>query len=160
MGLFKKTKKHVDERVVSTQNKIYKEAYIIAMVLSFISAVVKSFIYGFSILLITAELVIMIVPALYYGVKSVYLGLYADEVELQTRISKFPMSGKKLILGLGVGIAISIFLGVRSSMIYGSDTNYIWYFIIVFFVVLILYIPCFAGLVALRQVLAKKFRKE
>lgn len=160
MGLFKKTKKHVDERVVSTQNKIYKEAYIIAMLLCFVSIVVKSFIYGFSILLITAELLIMILPALYYGVKSVYLGLYADEVELQTRTSKFPMSVKKLILGLGVGVAIAIFLGVRSSMKYGNDSNYIWYFIIVFFVSLIIYIPCFAGFVALRHVLAKKFRKE
>jgi len=159
MGVFKKEKKVVDERIVSIKNKIYKEAYIVAIALCFVSIIVKSIIYGFSLLSVTAELFILIIPAIYFGIKSVYHGIYADETELQARISKFPMSGKNLMLGLGLGLAIAIFMGGRSAYLYGHDGSGFVYFILVFLASIVIYIPCFAGIVYLRHLLAKKFRE-
>lgn len=132
----------VDERIQNTRNMIYKETFIIIVVLCHISIIVKLFYYGQNIDMIVTELVALTISSLYYGIRSIKLGLYSDQVEIHDRKSKFSMSNKNIFWGLGLGIVIAIFMGVRSSIIYsdGGIQSW-WYFLIVFLACIMIYIP-------------------
>nr|WP_256093259.1 DUF6773 family protein [Lysinibacillus sphaericus] len=47
--MYKKNKKQVDERVKNSQNKIYKEMYVLIMIVCSISIVIKFFKMGMSL---------------------------------------------------------------------------------------------------------------
>lgn len=155
MGLFRRGKIE-DERIVSTRNKLYREAYILAMALCVISIVVKYCLYGANIEMVTTEIVVLLLPALYYGVRSVRLGIYADEVEVHDRSSKLPFSLKNIMIGGIFGVAIALFFGIRSAILYGNASNSLWYFFILFVASFMIYIPCFVGVLAVSHALAMR----
>lgn len=160
MKLFKKENKIMDERITNTINKIYKEAYFLAMIISLISIVVKYSLYGVNVRLVITEILIIFVPCLYYLIRIVRLGIYLDEIEVHDRTNKISMSTKKIIVGLVLGVAIAVFFGLRSSILYGNDSNRLWYFIIVFFVSIGIYIPFFVSIIVFTDAVSRKASKK
>ncbi|PAF32078.1 DUF6773 family protein [Paenibacillus sp. 7516] len=144
MKWFKK-KGNQDERIVNLKNKVYKEAYIVIMYLCGISILVKSFFQWETYSTLT-ELIVILAGSIYFGVRSVMLGIYSDEVEVHDQTSKMSYSQRNVITGLIIGISMALFLGIRSSVLF-ADTAHEkwWYFFLVFIFSLLLYIPLFAG---------------
>jgi hypothetical protein len=150
-----------DERIVNTRNMIYKEMYRVVTLLCLASIIVKYTIYGPNTGMIATELVILLLSALYYGVRSVILGLYSDEVEVHDRTSRVSLNAKNWVLGLGLGIAIAAFFGIRSAIIYGhGGMQSVWYFVIVFFAALMMYVPLLVVVLAGSHALANKVSKK
>lgn len=160
MSLFNLKKKTVDERIENTKNKIYKEAYVFIMAICFVSIVVKYYLYGNTTKQVITELLVIFLSALYYGIRSVWLGIYTDEIEVHDRTSKLPLSTKNIILGLVVGIAIAIFFGIRSSILYGNSSNRLWYFIIVFLASIMMYCPFLIAFIAIGDSAARQASKK
>lgn len=141
MNLFK-ANASADERVVHLQNKIYREIYVLVLLICIGSIVVKSIIHGFQPGLVVAELVILFSQGVYYAVRSANLGVFSAEVELHDRESRLSMNKKNVIIGLAVGVVIALFFGIRSAIVYGEGTGQsIYYFGIVFLASLIMYVP-------------------
>lgn len=92
------------------------------------------------------ELIVILAGSIYFGVRSVMLGIYSDEVEVHDQTSKISYSQRNVITGLIIGISMALFLGIRSSVMF-ADTAHEkwWYFFLVFIFSLLLYIPLFAG---------------
>ncbi|MFL0584060.1 DUF6773 family protein [Solibacillus silvestris] len=135
-------KKVVDERVYNIQNKIYREIYLLTMMIILVSIGVKLYRFGVSMESVTTEIVILIGVSLYYGFRSSQLGVFSDEVELHDASSTFSYSTKQLIIGIGMGLVISLFMGINSAYQYAdSSSQAIEYFFLVFFVSLIIYVP-------------------
>lgn len=135
-------KKIVDERVYNTQNKIYREIYILTLIIVIVSIGVKFYRFGVSMESVATEMVILICASLYYGFRSAQLGVFSDEVELHDANSKFSYSTKQLIVGIGLGLIIALFMGVNSAYQYAdSSAQAIEYFFIVFIVSLMIYVP-------------------
>lgn len=134
----------VDERVYNTQNKIYREIYILTMIIVIASIAVKFYLSGIIMESVATEMVILICGSLYYGFRSAQLGVFSDEVELHDANSKFSYSKKQLILGIGLGLVIALFMGINSAYQYAdSSSQAIEYFFIVFIVSLIIYVPLY-----------------
>ncbi|WP_407272761.1 DUF6773 family protein [Radiobacillus sp. PE A8.2] len=149
--------KQVDERVTNLQNKIYKEIHMIVMVLSFVSIGVKSWIYGININLVITELVIIVLSGFYYMIRSSYLGVITDEIELHDRHQKMKLSTKNIVVGLILGVVIAIIFATNSAVNYADDNlQAIYYFLLVFFVSFMFYVPVFAGFLGLTYLAAKK----
>ncbi|WP_339196460.1 DUF6773 family protein [Solibacillus sp. FSL R5-0449] len=135
-------KKIVDERVYNTQNKIYREIYILTMIIVIASIAVKFYLSGVSMESVATEMVILICGSLYYGFRSAQLGVFSDEVELHDANSKFSYSTKQLIVGSGLGLVIALFMGINSAYQYAdSSSQAIEYFFLVFIVSLMIYVP-------------------
>lgn len=135
-------KKTVDERIVNTRNKLYKETYILVNILFGVSVIVKSLYYEQNIRMMIPEIIIFVIASLYYGTRSILLGLYSDEVEIHDQRSKLPMSTKNVIWGLGIGLALALIFGIRSAVIYGNGgLQSVWTFFIVFIASIMIYIP-------------------
>lgn len=135
-----------DERIVHMKNKIYKEVYILIMSICAISTLVKSFMqsdWKSSLL----ELVIVVAGSLYFSIRSVFLGIYSDEVEVHDSRSKISLSTRNMLWGMGCGVFLALFFGIRSAILFGdgSWSTGLWYFFLVSFVSLVMYIPLFAG---------------
>jgi hypothetical protein len=160
MSLFNLKKKTVDERIENTKNKIYKEIYIFIMVICFMSIGVKYYLYGTTTKQVITELLVIFLPALYYGIRTVWLGIYIDEIEVHDRTSKLPLSAKNMIIGLVAGVAMAIFFGIRSSILYGNSSNRLWYFIIVFIVSIMMYCPFLIAFIAIGDSAARKASKK
>ncbi len=159
MKLFGK-QKIVDERIENTQNKIYREAFILAILICVLSVIVKFYLYGVNYQLVIVEFLVITIPTFYSFIRTVWLGIYSDEIEIHDRISKIPISEKNILIGLGIGIAIALFFGIRSSVLYGNDTNRLWYFAIVFFASLMIYCPLLAAAMFAMDSIAKKISKR
>lgn len=137
-------KKMVDERVYNTQNKIYREIYILTLIIVIVSIGVKFYRFGVSMESVATEMVILICASLYYGFRSSQLGVFSDEVELHDASSKFSYSTKQLIIGSGLGLVIALFMGINSAYQYAdSSSQAIEYFFVVFIVSLIIYVPLY-----------------
>lgn len=135
-----------DERIVNMKNKIYKEVYILIMSICTISVVVKSFMlsdWKSSLL----ELVIVVAGGLYFGIRSVLLGIYSDEVEVHDSRSKVSFNTRNMLWGIGIGVFMALFFGIRNAVLYGDGTwtTGVWYFFLVALVSLMIYIPLFLG---------------
>lgn len=153
--------KQVDERIVNIRNQIYKETHIGIMILCSVSILIKYICYGPNLGNVATELVITFASALYFAIRSISLGLYADEVEIHDRSSKLPMSLKNVFISLGIGILIAVFFGVRSAVEFGQGTAQSFkFFIIVFLASFLIYVPFIVGIVVIGHTLANKFSKK
>lgn len=156
-----KKKKTVDERIENTKNKIYKESYAFIIGICLISMGIKYYVYGnTSIEHVITEILVILLSALYYGVRSVWLGIYMDEIEVQDRTNKTSVGKKNLIIGLVSGIVIALFMGIRSSILYGNSSDRLWYFILVFVVSIMIYCPFFLAFIAIMDTAARKASKK
>ncbi|MCG1021224.1 DUF6773 family protein [Sutcliffiella horikoshii] len=142
MNFFGGATKVEDERIVTAQNKIYREIYYLVMGICLISIGFKFYLYGFDVSPIYTELAILFLQGAYYTARGSSLGVLSDEVEMHDRKSKVPMKWKTLLWGLGIGAIIAIFFGLNSAFNYADTTAQAYsYFFMVFFVSLIIYIP-------------------
>lgn len=135
-----------DERIVNLKNKLYKEVYTLIMIICSISVIIKSFALPRTES-VWLEMLIMLGGSIYFGIRSVAMGIYSDEVEVHDQRSKVSFSKRTAIWGLVIGIALALFFGIRSAILFGNNSSAteIKYFFIVFFVSLIIYIPLFVG---------------
>lgn len=157
MRLFKKNEVQ-DEWIVHTKNKIFAEIYILVIIICGISIVAKYFIYDFSMEYALTEFAIVIAAGIYYLYRSVRLGLYSTEIELQERKSKWSVSKKNLILGISFGFGIALLMGINSAVQYADGIQQsIYYFLLVGFVSLIIYLPLFViFLVVVNEIARRK----
>lgn len=138
--------KQADERIVNIQNKIYKEIYMLVMLICLASVIGKFIMLGMDTSVIT-ELAILLASSLYYLIRSASLGIYSDAVEVHDRTSKFKMSTKNIITGSVMGVGLALFFGLRSAVLYADGgLQSLWYFVLVAFVSLMIYVPLFLAL--------------
>lgn len=159
MNWFNKSKL-ADERITNLKNQIYKEAYILIAVICSASIILKIFLQEDPSTL--TEVIVLLAGGIYYGVRSVMLGIYSEEVEAHDRENKTPYSRKNILSGLAIGLGIALFFGIRSALLYGKGDleTQAWYFFLVFIVSLIIYLPFFIVLLTLAHHLANKASKK
>jgi len=144
MNFFKRPKKRVDERIENVRNQIYKEIYMIISVLCLGSFFLKVFLFDVGAKGVVLELLIIIVSGVYYLARSIFLGVYWDEVELHDRNSKVPMSNKTIFTSVGLSLLIAVIMGINSAVNYADSTSQgLWYFIMVLLVSIAIYLPIF-----------------
>ncbi|CAH0269620.1 hypothetical protein SRABI96_03654 [Peribacillus sp. Bi96] len=142
MNIFKRKKMITDERVENVRNKIYKEMYHVILAICLVSALFKLYKYGAGSGELYLELVIIVAGGLYYLARSIFLGVFWDEVEMHDRTSKTPMSRKTIFGTVALALIIAIFMGVNSAVSYAdSSSQGIWYFVLVSFVSVMIYLP-------------------
>lgn len=139
---FKGKAKVVDERIVNMQNKIYREIYMGIMAICLISIAVKFYLNGADLRNVTTELVIMMGQGIYYISRSTSMGLLSSEVEMHNRNSKISLLKKNIIIPSLTGLGLAVFFATNSAVNF-ADTREesIYYFISVFFITLLFYIP-------------------
>ncbi len=158
MKFFKLPKKRVDERLENSRNKIYKEIYGIITVICLVSLGIKNFILEAGMEEVVLELLILFVSGVYFLARSIFLGLYWDEVELHDRQSKIPKSSKTIYVSAGFALVIAIFMGINSAVSYAdSSAQGLWYFVSVSLVSIMIYLPVLLILSGGIYLLAKKF---
>ena len=161
MKMFWDRRKPVDERIVNTENKIYKEVYILTIGICILSIALKYYFYGITISSVVTELSIIIIPSIFFTIRMVWLGLYSDEVELHDRNSKTSMNVKSVVIALAFGIFMALYFGIRSAILYAhTDLQRVLYFISVFIVSFMMYIPLFLVIVVLPMLIANKASKK
>lgn len=160
MGLFKKPTIE-DERINNIKNKIYAEIYILVIVISMISIVVKYFIYDFGIEGIATELLILFLSAVYYMYRLTRLGVVSAEIEMHDRKSKWSQQKKNLFYGITLGIGIALFFGINSAVQYAEGVpQSINYFFVTALGSLMIYMPFFLIILVVgNDVLKKKSDK-
>jgi hypothetical protein len=150
-------KKQVDERVKNLQNKIYKEVYVLVMIVCSISILIKFFKMGVSLDNVLTEWLIIFISSVYYYVRTAYLGILTDEIEVHDSNSKVKLGTKNVLFGVAFGLVFAIILGLNSAFNYADSTQQaIEYFFVVFLVSLLIYVPFFAGFLGLSYMAAKK----
>jgi len=164
MKLFLKKSKIPDERIAHTKNKIYNEAYYLMVLLCLVFSSINYQIYRYNMILFSG-IIIVTIPSLYIYIKSIIIGLYSDEVEVHDRNNKMSISYKSMILGIIFGLFMSLFFGVRSSLLYAHNMKqHIVYFIIVFLACLAMYVPFFLTLIMtphfIGQFISKKINSK
>ena len=150
-------KKQVDERVKNLQNKIYKEVYVLIMIVCSISILIKFFKMGVSLDNVLTEWLIIFISSVYYYVRTACLGILTDEIEVHDSNSKVKLGTKNVLFGVVFGLVFAIILGLNSAFNYADSTQQaIEYFFVVFLVSLLIYVPFFAGFLGLSYKAAKK----
>lgn len=143
MSLYKK-KAFEDERITIIKNKIYAEIYIVVVVISFISIILKYFIYNLGPSSIATELTILIASGVYYLYRSASLGIVSAEVEMHDSTSKWSKRKKNIISSIALGVGIALVFGINSAVQYAEGVNQsITYFLLTTFVSLLIYLPFF-----------------
>jgi hypothetical protein len=157
MNFFNKPKKRIDERIENVRNKIYKEIFHIISIICLGSMILKIFILETGTESTVLEFLILIVGGVYYLARSIFLGVYWDEVELHDRNSKTPMSSKTIFNSVGLSLLVAIFMGINSAVNYADGTSQgLWYFILVLLVSIMIYLPIFLLLFGGIYILGKK----
>ena len=106
---------------------------------------------------VVLELLIILVSGVYYLARSIFLGVYWDEVELHDRNSKVPMSNKTIFTSVGLSLLIAIIMGINSAVNYADSTSQgLWYFVLVLLVSIAIYLPVFLLLFGGIYIVAKK----
>ncbi len=165
MSFLKLPKKGYDERVENVRNKIYKEIFRIISIICLVSLFLKIFIFDVGTVGVMLELLILFVSGFYYLARSIFLGLYWDEVELHDRNSKIPMSNKTIFSSIGGSLVIAILMGINSAVSYADSTSQgLWYFILVLLVSIMIYLPIlfllFGGIYFLAKKIGMKNNRE
>lgn len=154
MKFFNKPAK--DERIENIQNKYYKEVYYLVVIISILSIITKSFTQGFTIWDVTTEIVLLIIPGLYYGIRMILSGVYGEQLEMMDRKRKMPMELRSIILGALLGVGFGVYFGIRSAVLYGDESTRILYFVLVFFASIMIYAPFFIFFILIPKITAKK----
>lgn len=142
MNVFKRPKKITDERVENVRNKIYKEMYYVILAICLVSALFKLYKYGAGSGELYLEFAILVAGGLYYLARSIFLGVFWDEVEMHDSTSKTPMSRKTILGTVALALIIAIFMGVNSAVSYAdSSSQGVWYFVLVSFISVMIYLP-------------------
>lgn len=151
-----------DERIEHAKNKIFKEAYWLTMVICLVSIIVKFSLHGSEgKVLIYTELIILLLTSAYYLIRSTQQGIYADEVEVHDRKSKLPMTAKNAMIGLAIGLGISVFFGVNSAIQYAEGIRQsVLYFLMVMFVSMMIYVPIMIAAMLFLHYLAQKTSRK
>ena len=137
-------KKITDERIVNTQNKIYREINLFITTLCAISLIVKMImgLRGFEY--IGIEMTILIFSGVYYIVRSTQLGIYSEEVELKSANSnsKLNSDSRTFLIGIALGVIIGLIFGVNSAIQYADGiVEKMYFFAITFFGSFLFYLP-------------------
>ncbi|PFG12350.1 DUF6773 family protein [Bacillus sp. es.036] len=151
---FKKRQK--DERVTNLQNKIYREMYILIVVICALSVLYKQFLVEGGIQHLWTEMIIFSFGSGYYLIRSTMLGIFSDEVEMHDRSSKMSFSKRNFLISLFLGVGFSLFLAIRNSLKYGDGTQEtVYFFLTILFFCLVIYIPVLFGIMVLPYAVAK-----
>lgn len=150
-----------DERVEQAKNQIYRELYIVVVGLCFLSIIIKQFVDVAAYSSILAEIVILLIPSLYYMVRGWQLDIFSAEREMHDRRSRIPMTAKNFIYAGAGGVAISLYFGTRSAILYAEGSaQSISYFFLVAAVSLMIYLPLLIGLAFLVEAITKSRHVE
>lgn len=165
MSIFKISKRKVDERIENVRNQIYKEIYLMITIICLVSLILKIFLFDVGAKGAVLEFLILVVGGVYYLARSIFLGVYWDEVELHDRNSKIPMSNKTIFTSVGFSLFIAIFMGINSAVNYADGTSQgIWYFVLVTLVSIAIYLPVllliFGGIYMVAKKIAMKNNEE
>lgn len=158
MNFFKNKMK--DERITQIQNKIYRELYYLVLIICAGSIAIKSYFYGLDSSRFATELVILFSQGAYYLYRLIKLGVYSDQVELHDQSNKTKMSTKNIIAGIGFGIIMALFFGIRSAILYADGgLQMMYYFLIVFAASFMIYVPFLLAFFGLTHYHANKQSK-
>lgn len=150
-----------DERVEQAKNQIYRELFVVVTGLCFLSILVKQYMEVEAYADVAPEPMILIVMAVYYMVRGWQLDIFSAEREMHDRRSRIPMTAKNFIYAGAGGVAISLYFGTRSAIVYGEGTaQSIYYFFLVAAGSLMIYIPLLVGLAFLIEVFTKSRHTE
>lgn len=152
-----KQAKIVDERIVNTKNKIYRECYNLAMFISLGSIVVKMVLGMRAMENFTLELILLIGVSGYYTIRAVKLGVFSEEAELLEANQKVKFDVRTAIVSVAFGIILGVIFGVNSAMSYADSTSQgVYYFLLTFFTTIMMYAPVFFLIVFVPYFIAKK----
>ena len=141
MSFFKRNKNE-DEWLVQTRNKIYAEIYVLILIITVISLIIKSIVYGFGFTNVLTELIILLTMGIYYAYRSIYLGVHAAEIEMKERERKWSSQKRNIIYALLIGFGVAIAMGLNSAIQYADGfLQSIWYFSLTSIVSLMIYLP-------------------
>lgn len=156
MDVYKKSKIK-DERLTNLKNKIYAEIYILVIVISGISSIVKYFAYDMGMQGITTEVIILFISGVYYMYRSTQLGVTSAEVEIHDRESKWSKQKKNLFASIVLGLVIALIFGINSAVQYAEGAGQrIYYFFLTAIGSLIFYLPVFLIILVLGNDQLKK----
>ncbi|TMN23356.1 DUF6773 family protein [Lentibacillus cibarius] len=151
-------KNHIkDERIANIRNKIYKEMYILVIIICLISVAIKFYQNGFHLEEVYTEWFIFIITSIYFSYRSANLGIYSDEVELHDRASGMSREKKNLIIGIIIGIVFSGFLGLNSAISYTDGiADGFFTFFLVFFTCIVIYVPMLSIMMIISHAMMKR----
>ncbi|WP_252313948.1 DUF6773 family protein [Sinobaca sp. H24] len=134
--------KTTDEWIEQTKNKIYKELYVLVVVVCAFSIFYNAFVNPEPSTIPVVELIILAGTGIYYMIRGWVLGIFSAEKEIHDRNSRLPMTAKQFIYAAAGGVLISVYFGVRSAVVYGEGmTQSIYYFFISSAGSLLIYMP-------------------
>ncbi len=135
-------KKITDERIVNTQNKIYREISNIITTICAISLIIKAIIGLRGFEYIGIEMTILMFSGVYYIVRSTQMGIYSEEVEIKNANSKVNVDSRNFLIGIVLGVVIGLIFGFNSAIQYADGlVQKLYFFVITFFASFIFYIP-------------------
>ncbi|MGA9287908.1 MAG: DUF6773 family protein [Anaerobacillus sp.] len=149
-------KKQKDERVANLQNKIYREMYVLIVIICALSVLYKQFLVEGGTQHLWTEIIIFIVSSGYYLVRSTMLGILSDEVEMHDQSSKMSFNKRNFLISLFLGVGFSLILAIRNSLKYGEGTQEtLYFFLSILFGCLMIYIPVLFAIMVLPFSVAK-----
>ncbi|MCA0172939.1 DUF6773 family protein [Bacillus sp. RAR_GA_16] len=155
MGFGFRKRQH-DERVTNLQNKIYREMYILIVVICALSVVYKQFLVEGGTQHLWTEIIILFVSSVFYIVRSAMLGIFSNEVEMRES-SKLSFNRRNFMVSLFLGVGFSLLLAIRNSLKYGEGTQEtIYFFLSILFGCLMIYIPVLFAIMVLPLAIAKR----
>ncbi|RSK29083.1 hypothetical protein EJF36_20570 [Bacillus sp. HMF5848] len=157
MKLFQRRNQNIkDERIENLKNKVYREMFTVVTIICGFSMALKLFFIGLHAN-VTTEILVLILPGLYYLLRITKLGIYSEEIEMHDQKSKLSISVKNIVYALAIGIVLGVGFGLRAAIMDASTTGEaVYYFVLVFVATLMIYVPIIAFTATLIHVAAKR----
>ena len=149
-------KKQRDERLTNLQNKIYREMYILIVVICAMSVLYKQFLVEGGTQHLWTEIIILLASSVFYLVRSTMLGIFSDEVEMHDRSSKMSFNKRNFLISLFLGVGFSLTFAIVNSQKYADSTQEAYsFFFTILFACLVFYIPVLFCIMVLPYAVAK-----